>query len=38
MESDDVHIVVVDDVADVADALAMQLTLDGYSVSTAYSA
>ena len=35
---DDVRVVVVDDVVDVADTLAMQLKLDGYSVFTAYSA
>lgn len=38
MGNDDVRVVVVDDVVDVADALAMQLKLDGYSVYTAYSA
>jgi CheY-like chemotaxis protein len=35
---DAVRIVVVDDVVDVADALSMQLSLDGYSVATAYDA
>ena len=38
MTEDSVRVVVVDDDADVADALAMQLTLDGYQVSTALSA
>ena len=38
MESSAVRIVVVDDVVDVADTLAMQLTLDGYDVATAYAA
>ncbi len=38
MNDDDVRVVVVDDVADVADALAMQLTMDGYNVVTTYSA
>ena len=38
MEEDPVKIVVVDDVADVADALSMQLTLVGYRVATAYDA
>lgn len=38
MEEDSVKIVVVDDVADVADALSMQLTLAGYRVATAYDA
>lgn len=33
-----IKIVVVDDVADVADALSAQLMLDGYSVTTAYDA
>ena len=37
MESNEVRIVVIDDVCDVADAIAMQLTLDGYKVETAYS-
>ena len=37
MASSDVRIVVIDDVSDVADALAMQLSLDGYQVETAYS-
>lgn len=37
-DDDDVRVVVVDDVPDVADTLAMQLTLDGYTVTTAYSA
>lgn len=38
MSVDDVRVVVVDDVVDVADTLAMQLELDGYSVHTAYGA
>ena len=38
MSNDAVRVVVVDDVVDVADTLAMQLTLDGYTVHTAYSA
>jgi CheY-like chemotaxis protein len=38
MSNDDVRVVVVDDVVDVADTLAMQLKLDGYIVYTAYSA
>lgn len=38
MEDDSVRIVVVDDVPDVADALSMQLSLDGYRVATAYDA
>ena len=38
MSDDEVRVVVVDDVIDVADTLAMQLKLDGYSVYTAYSA
>ena len=32
---DEVRVVVVDDVADMADVLAMSLELDGYSVKTA---
>lgn len=38
MRDDDVRIVVVDDDVDVADALAMQLVLDGYTVATAFTA
>ena len=38
MSNDEVKVVVVDDIVDVADTLAMQLKLDGYSVYTAYSA
>ncbi len=38
MHADEVRVVVVDDVPDVADTLAMQLMLDGYTVVTAYSA
>ena len=38
MEDEAVRIVVVDDITDVADALAAQLTLDGYRVATAYAA
>lgn len=38
MEDNAVRIVVVDDMADVAEALAAQLTLDGYRVATAYAA
>lgn len=37
MRNDNIKVVVVDDVVDVADTLAMQLKLDGYSVYTAYS-
>ena len=37
MRNDSIKVVVVDDIADVADTLAMQLKLDGYSVYTAYS-
>jgi DNA-binding response OmpR family regulator len=38
MSNDEVSVVVVDDVMDVADTLAMQLKMAGYSVHTAYSA
>jgi DNA-binding response OmpR family regulator len=38
MNSDTLKVLVVDDVLDAADALAMRLGLDGYSVHTAYSA
>lgn len=36
MASDPVRVIVVDDVADVADTLAIHLALDGYEVCTAY--
>ena len=36
MTSDPVRVIVVDDVADVADTLAIHLELDGYAVCTAY--
>ena len=35
MKSDDVRVVVVDDVRDVAESLALALEMDGYSVRTA---
>lgn len=38
MNAEVVRLVVVDDIQDVADTLAMQLELDGYAVVTAYSA
>jgi DNA-binding response OmpR family regulator len=38
MYADPVKLLVVDDDRDVADALAAQLALDGYSVRTAYAA
>jgi DNA-binding response OmpR family regulator len=38
MNSDAVRLVVVDDILDAADALAMKLELDGYHVRKAYSA
>ena len=36
MGNDTVHLMVVDDVADIAETLAAQLELDGYTVRTAY--
>ncbi len=36
MNTDPVRVIVVDDVVDAADTLAMLLELDGYSVRTAY--
>lgn len=37
MDTDEVRVLVVDDVKDAADTLAMVLSLDGYSVATAHS-
>lgn len=37
MDNDEVRVVVVDDVKDAADTLAMLLSMDGYSVFTAHS-
>lgn len=38
MQNDPVRVIVVDDVSDAADTLAMVLALDGYTVTTAYDA
>jgi len=38
MSDDEVRVVVVDDVADVADMLAVALRMDGYTVTVAYDA
>jgi DNA-binding response OmpR family regulator len=38
MDEDEVRVVVVDDVRDVADMLAVALRMDGYSVTVAYNA
>ena len=37
VDDDEVRVVVVDDMKDAADTLAMLLSMDGYSVSTAHS-